>query len=78
MPKVSIGRGRDNDIVIENKLVSRYHALLQKIKEVYYIRDLKSANGTYVNGRRIEAEKYYKVAANDIVKIANTELKILG
>ena len=76
--KVDIGRDRDNDIVIDNKLVSRFHARVQKLKAAYYITDLGSANGTFVNGTRIEREKYYRIAADDIVKIANTELKIIS
>ena len=75
--KVTIGRDRMNSITIENRLVSRYHAELHKIKADYYIRDLSSSNGTFVNGKQIKPDKYYKVAVDDTIRIANTELKII-
>ncbi|WP_319476484.1 FHA domain-containing protein [Marispirochaeta aestuarii] len=75
--KVSIGRDRTNCITIENALVSRWHAELHKIKEDYYIRDLYSSNGTFLNGKKIKPNKYYKVAVDDTIGIANTELKII-
>ena len=35
--KITIGRSSDNDIVIDNKLASRHHASIQKIKNAYMI-----------------------------------------
>ena len=32
--KITIGRSQDNNIVIDNKLASRHHAIIQKIKDV--------------------------------------------
>ena len=49
--KITIGRSSDNDIVIDNKLTSRYHAMIQKIKNDFYLRDVGSTNGTYINGK---------------------------
>ena len=76
--KITIGRDRENDLVVENKLVSRYHAYIQKIKNEYFIRDLHSANGTFINGEKIESDKYYKISSRDSIKIVNIELSILG
>ncbi len=75
--KASIGRDRENSIVIDNQLVSRYHAELHKIKADYYIRDLHSSNGTFINGKKIKPNKYYKVAVHDTISIANADLKII-
>ena len=33
--KITIGRSSDNDVVVDNKLASRYHAIIQKIKNAY-------------------------------------------
>ena len=54
--KVQIGRGRDNDIVLDDaqKGVSRTHAELRYENGRYVIVDLQSQNGTWVNGRRVE------------------------
>jgi pSer/pThr/pTyr-binding forkhead associated (FHA) protein len=47
---VRIGRGPLNDIIIDNPVVSAQHAMLQKTGDSYWLRDLNSTNGTYVNG----------------------------
>jgi pSer/pThr/pTyr-binding forkhead associated (FHA) protein len=47
---VRIGRGPSNDIVIDNPVVSAQHAMLVKTGDSYWLRDLNSTNGTYVNG----------------------------
>ena len=58
---VKIGRRADNDIVIDDELISKAHAVIEKTKLSsegdlyrYTIRDLDSTNGTYVNDERIE------------------------
>jgi ABC-type multidrug transport system ATPase subunit len=53
-PKISIGRADDNDITISSKIVSRYHAVLNKVGDDYQIEVLPVAtNPVYVNGRPI-------------------------
>jgi pSer/pThr/pTyr-binding forkhead associated (FHA) protein len=52
-----LGRGEHNDIVIAEESVSDSHAKLQRRDGVWYVTDLRSTNGTYVGGRRIDAEE---------------------
>lgn len=47
---VMIGRGPLNDIVIDNPVVSVQHAMLMKVGDTYWLKDLISTNGTYING----------------------------
>jgi pSer/pThr/pTyr-binding forkhead associated (FHA) protein len=47
---VMIGRGPLNDIVIDNPVVSVQHAMLLKVGDTYWLKDLDSTNGTRVNG----------------------------
>jgi pSer/pThr/pTyr-binding forkhead associated (FHA) protein len=54
LPVIKIGRKKDNDIVINNEFVSRYHAQIQSIDGEYFIMDLKSTVGTSVNGERVQ------------------------
>jgi ABC-type multidrug transport system ATPase subunit/pSer/pThr/pTyr-binding forkhead associated (FHA) protein len=53
-PKIRIGRAPDNDIVVDDMLVSRYHAELLIVPGVRYeIVDLGSHNGTFLDGRPV-------------------------
>jgi pSer/pThr/pTyr-binding forkhead associated (FHA) protein len=51
-----LGRGEHNDIIIPEESVSDSHAKLQRRDGIWYVTDLSSTNGTYVGGRRIDAE----------------------
>ena len=48
-----IGRGADADVVVDDPDVSRHHARLEAENGIVYLSDLDSANGTYLNGRRL-------------------------
>jgi pSer/pThr/pTyr-binding forkhead associated (FHA) protein len=50
---VTIGRGPDNAIIINNPSVSARHAQLQLADETYRLKDLGSTNGTHVNGKPV-------------------------
>src|SRR5947208_14607413 len=50
---ITIGRGPDNAIVINNPSVSARHAQLQLAGETYRLKDLGSTNGTRVNGKPV-------------------------
>ena len=50
---VTIGRGADNAIVINNPSVSARHAQLQLAGKTYRLKDLGSTNGTQVNGKPV-------------------------
>jgi predicted component of type VI protein secretion system len=45
-----IGRAPLNDIVIDNPVVSAQHAMLLKVGDAYWLKDLNSTNGTHING----------------------------
>jgi pSer/pThr/pTyr-binding forkhead associated (FHA) protein len=54
---LSVGRGADNDIVIDHPTVSRHHAVIERIAGEYFLTDLGSRNGTRVNGRSARERK---------------------
>ena len=68
---VSIGRSRDNDVVIENLAVSRNHARIRRENGRFYISDLNSANGTFVNGNQISRAELFH---NDVVSIGKHKM----
>ena len=74
--KITIGRESDNDVVVDNKLASRHHAMIQKIKDAYFLRDEGSTNGTFINGVKIPKEKYVKLNPGDKITIGNMNLVI--
>ncbi len=55
--EIIIGRGEENEIVLNIAEVSRTHAVLTKAEEGFMIKDLKSTNGTYVDKKKV-GEKY--------------------
>ena len=69
----TVGRGQDNNVVVNDDKVSRTHLqMVQDDKGNISVVDLGSANGTYVNGNRIVSETRLK--AGDEVRIGNTVL----
>ena len=53
-PSTRLGRATDNDIVLRDLQVSRYHAVITFTGTEWVVADLGSANGTLVNGKSIE------------------------
>ncbi|MGH3262004.1 MAG: ATP-binding cassette domain-containing protein, partial [Trebonia sp.] len=69
-----IGRAPDNDLVVDDLIVSRYHAELRtRPGGECEIADLGSHNGTYVNGRRISAQP---LAESDTVGIGHSTFRL--
>ncbi|MEE8423885.1 MAG: FHA domain-containing protein [Thermodesulfobacteriota bacterium] len=50
---VTLGRDPSNKIRLDNLLVSRFHAKIYKQGLPFYIEDLKSKNGVFINGKKI-------------------------
>ncbi|MCW3040594.1 MAG: hypothetical protein JWM31_2499 [Solirubrobacterales bacterium] len=57
--RLGIGRRPDSEIFLDDVTVSRDHALLVRRGDAYYLDDLGSLNGTYVNRKRIESEQLH-------------------
>jgi hypothetical protein len=70
--KVTIGKGDENAVRIDDPAVSTLHASIELKGDVFELKDMGSKNGTFVNGRRVES-RY--LGSNDIIAIGETELK---
>lgn len=69
----TVGRGKENDLVIPDQCISRNHAILQTTKAgEFYLIDLGSRNGTFVNGRRVSIP--VTLRHSDRVTFGKTEL----
>jgi len=75
--KVTFGRDDQNTVVIGGNLVSRFHAEIQKIGKYYFVKDLDSTNGTYVNDIPVPKDKYIKLNDNDVIRIGKHEIKMV-
>jgi pSer/pThr/pTyr-binding forkhead associated (FHA) protein len=58
---LKIGRSADNDIVLEDDGVSRFHASLIMDNGTLWLRDAGSRNGLFVNGQRVTDHRAMKV-----------------
>ena len=54
---VTIGRGLNNDLIVEDPRVSRQHSQIRFKSRRYFIGDLGSTNGTYVNGAQVTTDQ---------------------
>ena len=73
MKTIHIGRSSQNDVVINDPSVSRFHCqIIQKDNGDFILYDTNSKNGTYVNGQRIHGQTI--VQSNDIIRIGNSTL----
>lgn len=70
------GSHNDCDITCKNKYVSRKHfkiySLMYRLGPIvdYFIVDLGSMNGTWLNGEKLEPNKPYKLSSNDLICVA--------
>jgi hypothetical protein len=73
--RLTVGRRPDSDIFLDDVTVSRDHAVLVRRGSDYYLDDLGSLNGTYVNRRRIES---HRLADGDELQIGKYKLAYLS
>jgi predicted component of type VI protein secretion system len=69
---ISIGRGPDNDLVVDDDEISRKHALIEKKDDRFAIGDYRTGNGTFVNGQRVQQSA--EIRAGDVIRIGKLEL----
>ena len=72
-----IGRGADNDIQIKDSSISRKHMRIARKGDRFFIKDLKSRNGTWINGYRIKPGDEYALEEGLPIIIGNI-LAIFG
>lgn len=72
---VTIGRAPENNVVLNDLLVSRRHAVLRRTGNQWELVDNNSANGTYVNGNRINRAN---IGPDDVVGIGHQLLHLAG
>jgi len=70
-PTTNIGRNVNNNIIINEPLVSRYHARIVYREQKFFLEDLGSTHGSKVNGEQI---KLQEIKNGDTISIASTPI----
>ncbi len=71
--RTTIGRGKDNDILIANLTVSNHHATITNEGGVFYIEDNDSTNGVKVNELKVSKQK---IQTNDVIRLGKATLRL--
>lgn len=74
--KLTIGRREDNQLVLKDQYVSGHHASIFLKNNEYMIKDLKSTNGTQVNGKKLEKTIYLN--NEDEITIGEYVFRVIG
>jgi hypothetical protein len=75
-PKATVGRRPDCAIVIDEPSVSALHAQFETRNHAWYLTDLRSTNGTFVNGRQISGTVH--VEADDVVQFGRMTFQFVA
>ena len=75
---VLVGRQSESDLVLEDSLVSRKHAMLEMREGKLQILDPGSRNGTFINGERLKPGQWHELEEGSQIKMGNLELKLKG
>jgi hypothetical protein len=70
---ITIGRSESSQLSVPDVFVSHMHARVFRRGQFYYVEDLGSTNGTFVNDRRIDGEARLKV--HDALRVGETVLR---
>jgi Ca-activated chloride channel family protein len=69
---IRLGRSSHNEIVIDEKGVSRFHGQIRRMNGKYFFEDLGSTNGTTVDGKQIKQP--YELSIGDVVFLCDEKL----
>ncbi|ENU32706.1 MULTISPECIES: FHA domain-containing protein [Acinetobacter] len=73
-----VGRHQDAEILLQSTDISRKHAALLFRDDHIWVKDLKSTNGTFVNGERVEQEQEMELHDGDMLQFASFMFMILA
>lgn len=63
-------------VVSFNKMISRLHCRIDRRGSQYTVTDLQSANGTYVNKKRLAPNQPFPIGNGDIIRMANSDFQV--
>jgi pSer/pThr/pTyr-binding forkhead associated (FHA) protein len=72
--EITVGRKPDNDVVIDNPAVSSHHCRIVLVNDTFFVEDLNSTNGVFLNAKKIVKSG---LQHNDVIGIAKHALKFI-
>jgi general secretion pathway protein E len=72
---VTIGRHSENQVVVDDKLASRFHCVIEKTRDGHLLRDLGASNPTLVNGKPIKSAILH---GGDVIRVGQTEMLMVA
>jgi hypothetical protein len=71
-PVIGVGRASDNDVIVDDPMVSRHHCQLKLEHGAYSFTDLGSRNGSTVNGQQVST---VALGPGDVIRVGDTEIE---
>jgi hypothetical protein len=75
---ITVGRTANNDIVLNDVTVSRFHAFFREREGSWVVCDAGSKNGTTVDGHALEARKERPIESGTVVRIGDIETRFFS
>ena len=75
--KTNIGKGADADAEIPRDTISHLHAVINRKEHEFYIEDMNSMNGTFVNGEALSYKEKRLLKMNDIIRFADVKYRFV-
>uniref|UniRef100_UPI004055E14D DUF6382 domain-containing protein n=1 Tax=Agathobacter sp. TaxID=2021311 RepID=UPI004055E14D len=73
----TIGKGEGVQLLIDKETISRFHAKIECLEHQYYIEDLNSTNGTFVNEEALLYKKQKQLKENDVIRFADVRYRFM-
>jgi len=68
---ITLGRAQNNDLVVPDSRVSKFHAYFRQVGEQWSITDANSTNGTIVDGISVPPERSHNLKSGALIELSN-------
>ena len=75
--RITIGRTPNNDIVVNDHSVSRFHAYVRHDGTMWIVADAGSKNGSWLDKSSLEARKERKLSSRGVLRLGDVDLRFL-